>query len=69
MIYLDICALCRPYDAQDFLRIRMETDAVNLILSNVIRKRYQLVVSPIHFREISDISDAAKAAATAIAID
>jgi predicted nucleic acid-binding protein len=36
----------------------METDAVNLILSNVIRKRYQLVVSPIHFREISDISDA-----------
>jgi predicted nucleic acid-binding protein len=57
-IYLDICALCRPYDVQEFLRIRMETDAVNLILSNVIRKRYQLIVSPIHFREIADISDA-----------
>ena len=57
-IYLDICALCRPYDVQEFLRIRMETDAVNLILSNVIRKRYQLIVSPIHFGEIADISDA-----------
>ncbi|MFZ4441704.1 MAG: hypothetical protein ACOYOS_25135 [Syntrophales bacterium] len=58
MIYLDVCALCRPYDVQDFLRIRMETDAVNLILSNVIHKRYQLIVSPIHFKEIADISDA-----------
>ncbi|QCQ21644.1 hypothetical protein FDQ92_05295 [Desulfoglaeba alkanexedens ALDC] len=36
----------------------MVTDAVNLILSNVIRKRYQVVVSPIHFREITDIPDA-----------
>jgi hypothetical protein len=36
----------------------MVTDAVNLILSNVIRKRYQLVVSPVHFREITDIPDA-----------
>lgn len=41
-IYLDICALCRPYDVQTFLRIRMEPDAVNLILANVIRKRYQI---------------------------
>lgn len=57
-IYIDVCALCRPYDVQDFLRIRMETDAVNLILANVIRKRYQLIVSPIHFKEIADISDA-----------
>jgi len=56
-IYIDVCALCRPYDVQDFLRIRMETDAVNLILANVIRKRYQLIVSPTHFREIADISD------------
>lgn len=56
-IYLDVCALCRTYDVQAFLRIRMETDAVNLILTNVIRKRYQLIVSPIHFKEIADISD------------
>ena len=56
-IYIDVCALCRPYDVQAFLRIRMETDAVNLILANVIRKQYQLIVSPIHFREITDISD------------
>lgn len=56
-IYIDVCALCRPYDVQDYLRIRMETDAVNLILVNVIRKRYQLIVSPIHFKEIADISE------------
>ena len=32
-IYLDVCALSRPFDDQAFLRIRLETEAVNLILS------------------------------------
>jgi len=33
LIYLDVCTLCRPFDDQSFLRIRLETDAVNLIMS------------------------------------
>jgi len=30
-VYLDVCALSRPFDDQAFLRIRLETEAVNLI--------------------------------------
>jgi predicted nucleic acid-binding protein len=57
LIYLDVCALSRPFDDQSFLRIRLETEAVNLILSKVRRGTYGLVVSPIHFREIGAIED------------
>jgi hypothetical protein len=28
-IYLDVCALSRPFDEQGYLRIRLETEAVN----------------------------------------
>ena len=35
LVYLDVCALSRPFDDQSFLRIRLETEAVNLILSKV----------------------------------
>ena len=35
LVYLDVCALIRPFDDQSFLRIRLETEAVNLILSRV----------------------------------
>jgi hypothetical protein len=35
LIYLDVCVLCRPFDNQQYLRIRMETESVNLILANV----------------------------------
>ena len=31
-IYLDVCVLSRPFDDQSFLRIRLETEAVNLML-------------------------------------
>ena len=34
-VYLDVCALCRPFDDQSYLRIKMETEAVNLILAKV----------------------------------
>jgi len=32
-VYLDVCALCRPFDDQSQIRIRLETDAVQLIVS------------------------------------
>ena len=56
-VYLDVCALSRPFDDQGFVRVRMETEAVNLILSNVVRGKYRLVFSPVHEKEIEAISD------------
>jgi predicted nucleic acid-binding protein len=56
-IYLDVCALSRPFDDQSFLRIRMETEAVNLILSKVRQASYALLVSPTHIREIEATRD------------
>lgn len=56
-IYLDVCSLCRPFDNQDYARIRIETDAVNMILSRVKSKQYSLIVSPAHIVEIKGIAD------------
>jgi len=56
-IYLDVCVLCRPFDDQTYLRIRLETEAVNLILSKVKNEDYRLIVSPIHREEIKAISE------------
>ena len=56
-IYLDVCSLCRPFDDQDYIRIRIETDAVNLILSKVKQSQYQLMKSKVHLIEINSIND------------
>jgi predicted nucleic acid-binding protein len=56
-IYLDVCALSRPFDDQSFVRVRLETEAVNLILSHVVRDTLKLVFSPVHEKEIEAISD------------
>ncbi|MCX7047705.1 MAG: hypothetical protein NTX50_19745 [Candidatus Sumerlaeota bacterium] len=52
-IYLDVCALCRPFDDQDQLRVRMETEAVRLIEDYVRRGQYIMIVSPAHYTEIA----------------
>lgn len=57
-VYLDVCTLCRSFDNQSYLRIRLETEAVNLIISKIRSKQFRLMVSPVHYREISDISEA-----------
>jgi predicted nucleic acid-binding protein len=57
LIYLDVCVLCRPFDNQQYLRIKMEMEAVNLILSNVKKGKYKLIVSPVHLVEIDAIPD------------
>ena len=57
LVYLDVCALCRPFDDQGFLRIRLETDAVNLVLAKVRDGKFKLAVSPVHKKEITAISD------------
>ena len=56
-IYLDVCALCRPYDDQSYMRINLETIAVQLIFSAIEQNMYDLVYSPVHVKEISAISD------------
>jgi len=56
-LYLDVCALCRPFDEQQTLRVRLETDAYYLILNAVQSGRYRLVVSPVHIAEIRDIQN------------
>jgi predicted nucleic acid-binding protein len=56
-LYLDICTLCRPFDDQSQMRIRLETNAYYLILQALQAARYTMVVSPVHFAEASAISD------------
>ncbi len=56
-VYLDVCALCRPFDDQSAIRIRLETEAVQLILSHVRAGDLMLVVSPVHAGEIGAIAD------------
>jgi len=34
-LYFDVCTLCRPFDDQQQLQIRMETDALYLIVRQV----------------------------------
>jgi predicted nucleic acid-binding protein len=52
-IYLDVCALNRPLDDQNQIRIRLEADAVQLILSYVRSQDLVLIISPAHRVEIA----------------
>lgn len=56
-IYVDVCTLCRPYDDQNLMRIRLETDAWYLILQHIQEERYFLIASPVHLREVEAIAD------------
>jgi len=56
-LYLDVCTLCRPFDDQNIMRIRLETDAFYLIIESIQNKIYEMMVSPIHLKEIEDIED------------
>jgi predicted nucleic acid-binding protein len=57
LIYFDVCVLSRPFDDQTFLRVRLETEAANMILSKVRSEKYKLAASSIHWEEIKAISD------------
>lgn len=56
-LYIDICTLCRPFDDQSQMRIRLETTAYYLILQALQDARYAMIVSPVHFEEATAISD------------
>ena len=57
-IYLDVCTLCRPFDDQSLMRIRLETNAYYLILQAIRDGRYEMIVSPVHLEEVNAIGDA-----------
>lgn len=56
-LYIDVCTLCRPFDDQNIMRIRLETDAFYLILQSIRDRKYNMVVSPVHLKEIEEIED------------
>lgn len=60
ILYLDVCALCRPFDDQNQLRIRLETDAVFLILKRIETGLYRAVISPVHYKEVGAIWEASE---------
>lgn len=45
LIYLDVCCLNRPFDDQTQERIRLEAEAVRLILANCQTGEWQMLVS------------------------
>ena len=56
-VYPDVCALCRPFDDQSAVRIRLETVAIELILDCARRGEIDLIVSPAHDVEIDATTD------------
>ena len=59
-VYMDVCALCRPFDNQDQMRIHLETAAVLLIIGHVRSKSLTMIVSPAHDVEIAAIKEVAE---------
>jgi hypothetical protein len=56
-IYIDVCALSRPFDDQDYMRIRLETEAINLALLRIREGKLKLLFSTVHMIEIEAIPD------------
>lgn len=59
-MYLDVCALNRPLDDQDQMRIKLDSDAVQLVLSHIRAGQLVLVVSPVHWVEVAANPDPAR---------
>ena len=59
-IYLDICCLNRPFDDQEQDRIRLEAEAVLIILAAVERGQYEMVSSEALELENDNNPDAAR---------
>ena len=57
VVYLDVCTICRPFDDQAVMRIRLEANAYYLILQAIQDSKYEMIASPVHFEEINAISD------------
>ncbi|NHZ72299.1 MAG: PIN domain-containing protein, partial [Aquificales bacterium] len=51
-IYLDVCCLNRPFDDQSQERIRLESEAILLILKRIKAGDWKWVSSPVVMTEI-----------------
>ena len=56
-LYLDVCAYCRPFDNQEIVRNRLETDAFHLIMEMIKSEKYLAIISPIHLQEVEAIEN------------
>jgi predicted nucleic acid-binding protein len=56
-IYLDNCCLNRPFDDQRRVRVRMESEAVLLILDHVEQGVYRMVASLASILELEECAD------------
>jgi len=56
-LYLDTCFLNRPFDEQAVDRIRLETEALKIVLRKIERDHWSLVSSEILELEIHRIPD------------
>lgn len=56
-LYLDVCTICRPFDDQNMMRIRLETDAIFLILQKIQVGKYSAIKPLVHIAEVSSISN------------
>ncbi|MDG6250183.1 PIN domain-containing protein [Methanocalculus sp.] len=56
-VYLDVCCLCRPFDDQTSIRIRLEMTAVLEIIHLCSINELSLVTSEVIQEEISNIPD------------
>ena len=52
-VYLDACCLNRPFDDQSQPRVRLETEAVSLILEKLAQGEWDWVGSEILLHEVS----------------
>lgn len=60
LIYLDVCCLNRPFDDQTQDRIRLETEAIIIIINKCKINNWQLVTSNAIETEIAKISNREK---------
>jgi predicted nucleic acid-binding protein len=56
-IYLDVCCLNRPFDDQLQARVRLESEAILLILENLDQKVWEWISSDVVKFEIDRIAD------------
>lgn len=54
---MDMCTYCRPFDNQESMRIRLETDAYFLILSAIQQGKYSPIITLVHYEETIDHKD------------
>jgi len=56
-VYLDTCCLNRPFDDQTQQRIRLESEAIMLVLAHMQSGEWEWIASDVLNYEVSQIAD------------